>query len=344
MNYLDLFSGIGGFHLGLEQAGFKFDWVGFSEIDKYATQIYRKRFPDAEELGSIVNIRPESLPEINLVTFGFPCQDLSVAGKRKGFSGKRSVLFFEAMRIIEYTKPDIFIFENVKGLFSSNEGRDFEAVLRTVADIGIYECEWQLCNTRWFLPQHRERIMFVGHLRGRSRPKVFPFRESDFKFKKSHGKPRSRIIDPNYLQRDCRIYEEIAPTINARNYKEPPIVNTGHACGNYKGMNMIECGETQITVRPVLTPDRHKKRQNGRRFKDYGEPSFTLTGQDRHGVEVAQCIKKETKIRRITPKESERLQGFPDGWTDGLSDTQKYKCLGNAVSIPVVKAIGERLL
>ena len=107
MNLLDLFSGIGGFHLGLEQAGFKFDWVGFSEIDKYAIKQYKRRFPDAEELGDIKSIQPERLPDINLVTFGFPCQDLSIAGKRGGLQANRSSLFFEAMRIIRAKRPKI---------------------------------------------------------------------------------------------------------------------------------------------------------------------------------------------------------------------------------------------
>ena len=87
----------------------------------------------------------------------------------------------------------------------------------------------------------------------------------------------------------------------------------------------------------MLTPDRQEKRQNGRRFKENGEPSFTLTGQDLHGVMI------DSKIRRLTPTECERLQGFPDGWTEGVSDTQRYKCLGNAVTTNVITAIGEKL-
>ena len=151
MKLLDLFSGIGGFHLGLEQAGFEFDWVGFSDIDKYANKLYKRRFKDAEELGDITSIRPERLPDIDLITFGFPCQDLSIAGKRGGLQANRSSLFFEAMRIIRVKRPKNFIFENVKGLFSSNEGQDFDLVLRTIADSG-YDGGWQLLNTRWFLP------------------------------------------------------------------------------------------------------------------------------------------------------------------------------------------------
>ena len=151
MNLLDLFSGIGGFHLGLEQAGFKFDWVGFSDIDNYANKQYKRRFPDAEELGDIKSIRPERLPDIDLVTFGFPCQDISIAGKRGGLQANRSSLFFEAMRIIGAKRPKNFIFENVKGLFSSNGGQDFDIILRTIANLG-YDGGWQLLNTRWFLP------------------------------------------------------------------------------------------------------------------------------------------------------------------------------------------------
>ena len=176
MNYLDLFSGIGGFALGIEQAGVKVDKHYFSEIDKYASQIYKKHFPNAIELGDITKINPSQLGEINLITFGFPCQDLSIAGRRKGLGGSRSGLFFEAIRIIQECSPDIFIFENVKGLLASNNGKDFEIVLRTIADIRLYECEWQLLNTSWFLPQNRERIYFIGHLAGsgRSGQKVFP--------------------------------------------------------------------------------------------------------------------------------------------------------------------------
>ena len=344
MNLLDLFSGIGGFHLGLEQAGFEFDWVGFSEIDQYANKQYKRRFPDAEQLGDIRTIRPERLPDIDLVTFGFPCQDLSIAGKRGGLQANRSSLFFEAMRIIGAKKPKYFIFENVKGLFSSNAGQDFDLILRTIADFG-YDGGWQLLNTRWFLPQNRERVYFVGHIRGEPQPKVFPVGEA------------SRIPD------NRESTEQVAATLQS----------PGHACGNYKGMNMIQEGLKQIgtigedseatrvydpsgcartikngggmgaktglyQVKPVLTPERAEKRQNGRRFKEDGEEMFTLTSQDQHGV------MEGTNIRRLTPTECERLQGFPDGWTEGQSDTQRYRQLGNAVSVPVVKAVGERLI
>jgi len=184
INVLDLFSGIGGFHQGLVEAGVEIGKCYFSEIEKNAIKVYKKHFPESVELGDVSRIDGKSIGEINLITFGFPCQDLSIAGKRKGLQGSRSGLFFEATRLIRECRPDIFIFENVKGLLSSNNGKDFEVVLREIADIGVYECEWQLLNTSWFLPQNRERIYFIGHLAeaGRGGQKVFPIGEIDSDF------------------------------------------------------------------------------------------------------------------------------------------------------------------
>ena len=181
MEHIDLFSGIGGFSQGLKQAGFPISKTYFSEVDKYAISVYQKQFPEAEYLGGVESVSTRGFKGRNtIVTFGFPCQDLSIAGKRKGFDGSRSSLFFEAMRIIGEIKPRLFIFENVKGFYSSNNGKDFQIALQTIADLGVYECQWQLLNTAWFLPQNRERIYFVGSLRGTSRPEVFPIREKYF--------------------------------------------------------------------------------------------------------------------------------------------------------------------
>lgn len=177
INYVDLFSGINGFALGIQQAGIKFKKHYFSEIDKHAIQITKRHFPNAIELGDINGIKPETLGKIDLVTFGFPCQDLSIAGKRAGLGGARSGLFFKAMWLIKQLLPLVFIFENVKGLLTSNDGKDFEIVLREIADIGLYECEWQLVNTSWVLPQNRERVYFIGHLGKGSGQKVFPITE-----------------------------------------------------------------------------------------------------------------------------------------------------------------------
>jgi len=369
MKMLDLFSGIGGFHKGFEEVGFEFDWVGFSEIDKYASAVYKYRYPDAEELGDITSIRPErDLPDnIDLLCGGFPCQAFSVAGRRKGFEDTRGTLFFEIARILRHfrdtEKPiPYFVLENVKGLLSHDDGRTFAIIYRVLTDIG-YTVECQLLNTRWVLPQNRERIYIVGHFGKGSGCKVFPIGESG--------------------QVSYNRNTEVASTLQ----------HPGHSGGNYKGMNMIDTGLKQ--VKAVLTPDRKEKRQNGRRMKEDGEPMFTLNAQDQHGVLVKEATKKgyaeakvgdsinlsvpnsktrrgrvgkgeaqtldtgmqqytidKTAIRRLTPVECMRLQGFPDDWNEkgiidgkevNMSDTQRYKQAGNAVSVPIVSMVAERI-
>jgi len=178
VNLLDLFSGIGGFHLGLQKAGFTFDWVGFSEIDKYAKQTYKKHFKEAVDLGDVRTIQYQKLPKINVITFGSPCQDFSIAGKRSGLQGHRSSLIGEAIRLISECRPDFFIWENVKGTFSSNDGADFWAIIQAFSNIGSYRLEWQLLNTRWFLPQNRERIYLVGYTGDKGGRSVFPIGEN----------------------------------------------------------------------------------------------------------------------------------------------------------------------
>lgn len=328
MRYIDLFSGIGGFALGLRQAGIEFEEHWFSEIDKNAINIYKKHFPNAKELGDVRAIRDFSGIKADIITFGFPCQDLSVAGKRRGLAGDRSGLFFEAMRIIRELKPQYFIFENVKGLLTNNRGADFVRCLREIADIGIYECEWQLVNTSWVLPQNRERIYFVGYIEGKSRSQIFPIEKQ--------GKQNT--------QRNNGEVKQLLNIVNSGNWENPQRGRIYSVEGICPALNCCGGGglEPKIVV-PVLTPDRIIKRQNGRRMKENGEPSFTLTAQDKHGIYDGKSV------RKLTPLECERLQGFPDGWTeygaDGrkMSDSARYKALGNAVTVNFPRMIGEKL-
>ena len=180
MKMLDLFSGIGGFHKGFEQAGFKFDWVGFSEIDKYASAVYKYNYKESEELGDIKLIQPgRDLPNnIDILCGGFPCQAFSMAGKRKGFNDTRGTLFFEIARILRHYKDvknpiPCLVLENVKGLLSHDNGRTFTTIYRVLDNIG-YTIEFQLLNTRWWLPQNRERIYIVGYIGNRSKSQIFP--------------------------------------------------------------------------------------------------------------------------------------------------------------------------
>lgn len=346
INYLDLFSGIGGFALGLQKAGIKLNKHYFSEIEPHAISVYQKHFPNAKGLGDVKTIESFSkIGQIDLVTFGFPCQDLSTAGKGKGFDGTRSVLFYAATQIIRQIRPTHFIFENVKGLLSNDDGRTFEKVLQEIADIGLYDCEWQLVNTKWFLPQNRERIYFVGHLRGKSTPKVFPITEDDIKniglsgyyantlttrYKDSVG---TYVAESEFVQKTKRNSQGYR--VNSVNGNSVCLTSASGGMGAKTGL---------YAVRAVLTPERVKKRQNGRRFKEVGEPAFTLTTQDQHGVMLNKIGEMNgLKIRKLTPVECERLQGFPDNWTEGFSDNQRYKMLGNAVSVPVPEFIFNRL-
>jgi len=327
INLLDLFSGIGGFHKGFEQAGYNFKWVGFSDIDKYASAVYKHRFPNAKELGDITAIRPErDIPNnIDILCGGFPCQAFSMAGKRKGFNDTRGTLFFEIARILRHfrnTKKPIpyFVLENVKGLLSHDNGRTFAVIYRVLTDIG-YTVECQLLNTRWVLPQNRERIYIVGHIGKGSRAKVFPITESNKILNKTQG-------FGNYTR----------------------TITTAHSHGRAKHMSYIKVKEaTKKGYAEAKVGDSinlsvpNSKTRRGRVGK--GEAQTLDTGMQQYTLD-------KTKIRRLTPIECERLQGFPDQWTskgnlDGkvvdISDTQRYKQCGNAVSVPIVQLVAERI-
>ncbi|AZA73544.1 DNA cytosine methyltransferase [Chryseobacterium indoltheticum] len=193
LKIIELFSGIGGFSKGLADAGFNITEHYFSEIDKHAIANYKYNFPNAKYIGSVTDISGRDFSGIDIITFGSPCQDFSLAGKREGMDGKRSVLILEAIRLITELRPTVFIWENVKGAFSSNSGADFWGILQAFANIGGYRLEWQLLNTKWFLPQNRERIYLVGHLAEseRSFGNVFPISEDNCGINERSGEARS---------------------------------------------------------------------------------------------------------------------------------------------------------
>ena len=299
MRLLDLFSGIGGFHLGFERAGFEFDYVGFAEVDKYASAVYKYNNPFAEELGDVKSIRSKNLSKIDIITFGSPCQDFSIAGKRAGATeGTRSSLIWEAIRLITECKPRVFVWENVKGTFSSNDGADFWAIIQAFTNIGSYRLEWQLLNTRWFLPQNRERLYLVGYTGDRGGRSVFPISQRSF-----------TNISKDKIQ------------------KIHPILN-----------------ETE-------------RLSDAFRIRNTSSNSVTLKGLGggmgaKTGLYLVKDIKNKKCVRRLTPIECNRLQGFPDnhnefGLLDGkkvaISDTQRYKQAGNAVTVDVVAAVARKI-
>jgi DNA (cytosine-5)-methyltransferase 1 len=269
IRFADLFSGIGGFRLGIEQAsesaGIPVKCVFSSEIEKNAVRIYEKNFKETPH-GDITQINAADIPDMDILCGGPPCQSFSIAGKRLGFKDDRGKLFFEVIRIAAVKKPKMLFLENVKGLLSSDSGRDFAQILIALDDAG-YDVEWQCIDSAGFLPQHRERVFIIGHIREKPTGKIFPLiRET------------VRICDePNKTEEELR---KTASTLTRRMYASWN--------GNY--------------------------------------------------------VLHDNSIRTLTPTECEKLQGFPIDWTETVEDKYRYKCLGNAVTVPVIKAISEKIL
>ena len=308
MKIIDLFSGIGGFALGFQRAGYHFTEHYFSEIDKHAIANYKYNFPHAKYIGDITTLHGGDFTDIDIITFGSPCQNFSTAGRREGLKGAKSSLIQHAIALIAQLRPSVFVWENVKGAFSSNAGADFWAILQALAHIGGYRLEWQLLNTSWVLPQNRERIYLIGHLAGRSVPGVFPVGKDD---KLLEGKTRKEN------RKRTSIKTSLARTITARYSK----------MGSY---------DTYIVpkVAATLTGGGHS-----------GELHSDMT--------VIRHKRGRNKgVRRLTEIECERLQGFPDNWTqygnyDGvikpIAKTQRYMLIGNAVTVDIVELIAKRL-
>lgn len=415
MKFIDLFAGIGGFRFGMESAGH--ECVAFCEIDKFARASY-KAIHNTEgeiELHDITTVTDDEIRNIghvDAICGGFPCQAFSIAGHRRGFEDTRGTLFFEIARFASILKPKYLFLENVKGLLNHDKGDTFETILSALDELG-YDVEWQVLNSKDFgVPQNRERVFIIGHLRGERGRKVFPIGGED---EKSSAKRLGINIlgntkNPNGTAQGTRdiVHDPkgIVGTLTATDYKGPK----------------------QVAI-PVLTPDRANKRQNGRRFKSDGEPMFTLTAQDRHGIVIAGNlpgsheqngrvydingisptlntmqgggrqpkirVREATKqgyaeasvgdsvnlshpnsktrrgrvgegiantlvtgdsqgvvmpnfrIRKLTPRECWRLQGFPDWAFDKAqevnSNSQLYKQAGNSVTVNVIKEIARYL-
>ena len=317
LKHLDLFSGIGGFHLGFQKAGFELETY-FSEIDKYAIDVYKHNFKNSKYVGSVTDIQSKDLPKIDLITFGSPCQDFSLAGKRKGMQGNRSSLISEAIRLISECRPRFFVWENVKGTFSSNNSEDFWAIIQAFTNIGGYRLEWQLLNTSWFLPQNRERIYLVGYLGNGGKGQIFPVGKETENFKSTQQTQGGRAIMPTI----CSAYSKIPTDGGYLKVKS----------ATKKGYEVATEGDSIS----LSNPD--SKTRRGRVGKGVAQTLDTACNQ----------AVIDTLIRRLTPIECERLQGFPDNWTQKgynnlISDTQRYKMCGNAVTVDVVEAVAKKI-
>ena len=417
MKFLDLFAGIGGFRLGMESAGH--ECIGFCEIDKFARASY-KAIHDTKgeiELHDITAVSDESIRRIgrvDIICGGFPCQAFSIAGNRRGFEDTRGSLFFEIARFASILRPKYLLLENVKGLLNHDGGATFETILGALDELG-YNVEWQILNSKDFgVPQNRERVFVIGHLRGECTRRVFPLSKS-CQQANSIKKQYSNTITTRYgNSQGAGAY-----IVESKSQKVRSIGNI-HPSGNGMNGEVYESaglaptlttnkGEGQKIAIPVLTPDCTDKRQNGCRCKSNEEPMFTLTAQDKHGIliagklpgnhdqnsrvydtnglaptlstmqgggqepkiiqrghgynqggehDIAPTLTSNSyhennhlsdgfRIRKLTPRECWRLQGFPDWAFDKAqevnSNSQLYKQAGNSVTVSVIAAIAKEL-
>lgn len=322
LTFIDLCAGIGGFRLGLELAGHK--CVGFCDNDKAAVRSYRAMYGAEGEWYSddVTRLKPGDIPYADIWCFGFPCQDVSCAnGRRKGLAGERSGIYYSILNLVkgkdEEDKPTYLLIENVKNLLHIHEGWDFTEVLAELDEAG-YDAVWQVLNSKDFgVPQARERVFIIGCLRSRGGREILPVGGEN-------GRALKQVVGG---MQGYRVYDPSGASTTVTN-----------ASGG------LDKGTGLYLVRPVIGLNRTGKRQNGRLFKKPGEPMFTLTGQDTHGVTIEDTA---FRIRRLTPKECWRLQGFSDELFERARavnlESQLRKQAGNAVTVHVAYALAKVL-
>nr|DAR19359.1 MAG TPA: Cytosine specific methyltransferase [Caudoviricetes sp.] len=382
MKFLDLFAGIGGFRIGMESAGH--ECIGFCEIDKFARASY-KAIHDTKgeiELHDITTVSDDTIRgigHVDVICGGFPCQAFSIAGARRGFEDTRGTLFFEIARFASILKPRYLFLENVKGLLNHDRGNTFEVILSALDELG-YDVEWQVLNSKNFgVPQNRERVFIIGHLRGGSGRKVFPLSGDGAAITceqpkinkvgniRKKGKSQSGdvvsidslaptlcstttqkdplkvlieneikqfgVLQPNYNQSGV-VYEidGISPTIRAyQGGNLEPKIRVKEA--TKQGYQEAEIGDSVNLSHP------NSKTRRGRVGKQIA--NTLLTGESQGVVEP------DFRIRKLTPRECWRLQGFPDWAFDKAqevnSNSQLYKQAGNSVTVNVIAAIAQGL-
>jgi DNA (cytosine-5)-methyltransferase 1 len=375
LKFFDLFAGIGGFRLGMERAGH--ECVGSCEWDKHARETYKKNFGSYPEYDDAKDLHPQSLPYFDVLCAGFPCQAFSIAGKRMGFEDTRGTIFFEIARIAKEKRPPYLFLENVKGLLNHDKGRTFDTIISTLDEMG-YDAEWQVLNSKYFVPQNRERVFIVGHLRGERTRQVFPLGEISKVFDKkklrkeelSRSRSHSSAIDANYYKGpdgkrtlvqvgniDTKGHNSLWGRVYDPNFIGPSLNANGGGMGAKTGLfavsssgrswgresrvklgeaNGLSCGSGCASQSSANFVYMSNTNANMKQREQERTETWTL------GTSTDFGIREGMRIRKLTPKECERLQGFPDDWTIG-SDTQRYKQCGNAVTVDVVEYIAKEL-
>lgn len=372
LTFIDLFAGVGMARMGMEQAGFK--CVYTCEFDKHKRKEYEIIHGNIPEGCDIRDVRATDIPRADVWFFGAPCQDFSLAGLRKGLGGDRSSLIGEVFRLIEEKaedKPTWLVYENVKGMLNTNDGWDFLSILLAMDGLG-YDVEWQTLNTKDFgIPQNRERVYTVGHLRTSGSKQILPITTDSKQIDKLEGKINSNTITARYgnaLSNGTYIIEgneceqtginQVASLgsdkrLNPNRYRVydteglSPCLNTMQGGGLQPHVlvkSATKCGYEVATVGDGINfAYPNSKLRRGRVGKGCAQ---TLDRSCNQGVFIQDG--KEYVIRKLTPKECMRLQGVPDEYTDrliqaGISDSQIYKAAGDGLSVPIAKEIGERI-
>lgn len=342
---VSLFAGIGGFELSMQRQGVEV--VASVEIDKHASKVLQARFPLVKHFTDVQTVTGKELidagfkPESGIITGGFPCQDLSVAGRRAGLKGERSGLFWEIARLLKETKAKYFIVENVPGLLSSAKGRDMGIVIGTLVELG-YGVAWRVLDAQYFgVPQRRRRVFIVGCLDNPTGAGEILFEPNglrrDFEKSKKQKRRNTRIFRESVNNSITKQTVVFHPHQQDGARIQDTTSNTLTAAAGTGGNNTLMVAHS---MHGGMIGRKLESGPSGSGFKDNNESSYTLTASSQaiHGV-----VTKEV-IRRFTPLEYERLQGFPDGWTEGQADSHRYKQLGNAVAVPVVEWITQRLV
>lgn len=376
--FLSTFTGIGGFDIGFENAGMT--CIGQCEIDKHANMVLRKQWSDVKRVDDVRKITRATFPVPDLICGGFPCQDLSVAGKRKGLAGDRSGLFFEFERIVSEFKPAWFVIENVPGLLSSNERRDFATVLRRLGECGYLQA-YRVFDSQYFgVAQRRRRVFIVGSFgNGRCAKVLFESQSlpGDPAESRKAGKGSSADVSPCIASSvrgferagESRGQDPVVDVAFGGNRTSGPIdISTAlNACGTASGRQDFETETFVVHARqdPCVSDkafalDTSMQPSNAIVFNLRGRDGGAMPEIDDKASLRSSCGGSSKSyvcyfgVRRLTPRECERLQGFKDDWTRygidenskdiEISDTQRYKMCGNAITTTVAKWIGRRIM
>lgn len=362
-----LFSGIGGFDFGFERAGFAVAWQ--CEIDPHASAVLARHWPHVRRYADVCALSGAEVEPVDIIAFGSPCQDLSVAGKRAGMAGARSGLFFEATRIITEMRaatdgrfPIIALWENVPGAFCSAGGADFGAALDALAGSGAVDIAWRVINAGHWVPQRRRRVFTLA---------LYPPASDGCA---GIGRAAEILFEPEGVRGDIAARrtagEDVAGTLGGGTGNRGwcgdldrcgafVVVNDGH-------QGVRGDGSDNLIASIQDARELADKQQNGIGVGAASEPMYTLDGVSQHAIAYVpemvgtlsggahpgglngqdaftQVIAPTGRVRRLTPAECERLQGFPDGWTAGQSDSHRYRQLGNAVVPHVAEWIAQRM-